>query len=222
MPTSRADLARRIFLDTNVFKFAAVALRRWKPRQQRGTWAGMPFEITVHDMEVVNPNDRLRNQRLRREASLLPRVAELAKMGALSCVSTLEGLVEEMGLPKMDSQTGRFFGAPVEVAKPPIAYQRIIISPLDDSRDLQGEFLKSITHPRFLELQKITGGYQGVRKYNLNQMIDAFLLWCAESAGSDFFLTLDFKMVDLMLRIRKGRYNVRVVTPSELLREIST
>jgi hypothetical protein len=66
---------------------------------------------------------------------------------------------------------------------------------------------------RFLELQKITGAFQGKRGVQRNQLLDAFHLWCAEHNKCDFFLSLDFKLATHT----KGRVPVLIVRPSQLL-----
>lgn len=85
-----------------------------------------------------------------------------------------------------------------------------------DFKRAQYEFLCSLKHKRFLQLQRATGAYQGPNGINENQLLDAFHLWCAEYNASDFFLTLDFNLA----RAVKGAKSVRtvpVVRPSELL-----
>jgi hypothetical protein len=63
----------------------------------------------------------------------------------------------------------------------------------------------------------MTGAYQGGGKWNRNQLLDAFHLWCAEYNKSDYFLTLDFKLIRILGQNRKTRLPVRAVRPSELL-----
>ena len=76
----------------------------------------------------------------------------------------------------------------------------------------------SIKHPRFTELAKMTGAYQGASKpLNLNQALDAYHIWCAESAEIDYFLTMDYKLQKVVGR-SKFEPSVKVVTPDQLLR----
>jgi hypothetical protein len=76
--------------------------------------------------------------------------------------------------------------------------------------------LRKLEHKRFRDLQRITGAYQGEGKPNRNQLLDAFHLWCAEHNGSDFFLSLDFKLAKIIER-SISKPMVAVVRPSQLL-----
>ncbi|OGP41631.1 MAG: hypothetical protein A2090_06470 [Deltaproteobacteria bacterium GWD2_42_10] len=84
---------------------------------------------------------------------------------------------------------------------------------------MQFNFLSSIKNKRFLELQKMTGAYQGAKKLNRNQLLDAFHIWCAEHNKCDYFLTLDFKLVNVIRR-QKGATLSELVTPSELMNKL--
>ena len=86
----------------------------------------------------------------------------------------VEAEFESLGLRNMDSQTGRFYGAPIERVDAPVKYGRVMVGLGFDSKDAQFQFLSSLKNRRFLELQKITGAYQGEGKLNRNQLLDAF------------------------------------------------
>jgi hypothetical protein len=47
--------------------------------------------------------------------------------------------------------------------------------------------------------------------------MDAFAIWCAESAGCDAFLSLDFKLARVIANDRKKRVKIRMVRPSEVV-----
>jgi hypothetical protein len=120
----------------------------------------------------------------------------------------------------MDSSSGRFYGSPYEPVDAPIQYGRVVFSGGGDTQKMQFEFLCGIRSQRFLELQKMTGAYQGEGKINRNQLLDAFHLWCAEHNECDYFLTLDFKLVKVLQQNQKKKMKIRPVRPSELLREV--
>lgn len=208
----------KVFLDTNVLKFAATELPRLRPRKQSVDWGGKTIEVTIHDFVEVNRNERIKNSVLKAEAELLPRLAEIGKLGELDYVMSAETMIESWGLGNMDSKNGRFYGVPIKVVKAPIEYAYILaggevgVQP----KDRQFRFLTSIRHKRFLELQKMTGAYQGKQKLDRNQLLDAFHIWCAEYNGCEFFLTLDFKLIKVLSK-SKAKSTVRVVLPSELL-----
>jgi len=97
-----------------------------------------------------------------------------------------------------------------------VKYCRILYGGPDDFRQAQLDFLSSLKDKRFLELQRITGAYQGIGKVNRNQLLDAFHLSCAEHNGCDFFLSLDFKLAKIIEKANDKRV-VPVVRPSQLV-----
>ena len=213
-------LVPKVFLDANVFKFATTEQQRLVPRRTSIQWGPKIFDMVVHDLKVLNPNDRIRNPELKSEAGLVEKLAAKAKSGQFKAVSHFEVTFETMGLPAMDCQRGRFYGAPVEQIKAPITYSRLFISGRHDPERLVRDFLEGLSDPRFDELQKITGAFQGDRPKNLNQLLDAFYLWCAEFELCDYFLTLDFKLIRIVTKAARRRKAPRLVRPSELLRAL--
>ena len=211
----------KVYVDTNVMKFSATRLPRLVPRQQIVNWGDRDHEVIVHDFVDINPNDRISNPDLKAEVDLLPNLAELGTSGRIEYVIQFETIFETLGLPNLDSSTGRFYGSPCTTVDAPISYSRVIVGGCADPTEMQFEFLKSVKSARFLELQRMTGAYQGERKLNRNQFLDAFHLWCAEHNKCDYFLTLDFKLIKVLEQNRKRRLLVGVVRPSELLVVIS-
>ena len=209
----------KVYIDTTVLKFSATQLPRLRPRKQNINWGGRDHELTVHDFVRINPNDSIDNPKLKAEAELLPSLAEAGKNGIVKYVIQVETTFESWGIPKMDSETGKFYDAPYEYVEAPIKYSRVLIGFGFDAREMQFRFLSSIKNKRFLELQKITGAYQGPGKFNRNQLLDTFHLWCAEYNNCDYFLTLDFKLIR-MLRKQKSRLLSEIVKPSELMERI--
>ncbi len=120
----------------------------------------------------------------------------------------------------MDSQTGKFYGAPYEIVDAPIEYSGVLIGMGMDARQMQYDFLSSLNDRRFLKLQKMTGAFQGERRANRNQLLDAFHLWCAEHNECEYFLTLDFSLIRVLRKNRRSQPLVQVVRPSELLERI--
>ena len=209
-----------VFLDTNVFKFSATALRRYVGRQQSTQWGPLRVESVVYTEELLNPNDRIQNRQLKAEADLLPAIAELGLQGRARFVISDEAKYEQWGLPGLDSQTGLFFGAAVDVVEAPIIYARVMGGLGIDGRLEQLRFLSEIPDKRFLALQKASGAYQGRTSRNRNQLLDAFHLWCAEHNHCEFFLTLDFKL-KRVLAASRAQLHIQVVTPSEFLESIT-
>ncbi|MDT8992943.1 hypothetical protein RQP54_18860 [Curvibacter sp. APW13] len=211
-----------VYIDSNVLKFAATELRRFKPREIQLQWGPLSIQTVVHDNVTINPNDHIMNAELRSEADLLPEVAQAGKIGTLNFVQTAEGLYETWGLPNLDSEAGKFYGAPIRVlADIPFAYARVMGGGSINGAEEQMRFLTGIRNARFQELQRACGAYQGATKPpNRNQLLDAFHLWSAEVATCSFLLTLDFKLQRVFAK-SKIASSVRIVRPSELLQEMS-
>jgi hypothetical protein len=209
----------KVYIDTTVLKFSATQLPRLLPRKQTIDWGGRVHEVTVHDFVRVNPNDSIDNPELKAETELLPTLAEAGKRGEVKYVIQMETLFESWGIPKMDSETGKFYGTPLEDVEAPIKYKRVLLGFNRDGREMQFSFLSSIRNARFLELQKMTGAYQGSGKLNRNQLLDAFHIWCAEFNKCNYFLTLDFKLLNVV-RKQKRHSLVEIIKPSELVIKI--
>ena len=207
-----------VYVDANILKFAATAVLRLFPRKQIISWDdGTISEHNYREPTHVNRNERIKNEELKREAHLIKSIAEHAKTGRMVAAMDIETRFETWGLPDMDSATGKFYGAPIGPAPPPICADRLLFCAGRDPVEMQRRFLRSIKHPRFLELQKITGGYQGPGNYDWNQVLDAYALWCAEHNGCDYFLTLDFSLINTLRKAKGKSLHTRVVRPSELI-----
>ena len=109
-----------VYIDTNVLKFSATKLFRLRPRQEVIKWGDITEEVTVHDPVHINPNDKISDPVLKRETELLESVAESAKNGSINIVINVETEFESWGIPNMNSESGRFFGAPIEMIESPI------------------------------------------------------------------------------------------------------
>jgi hypothetical protein len=214
----------RVFIDTNVIKFSATKQLEFIPvNKPTRNWYGKITGYQVATVGYVNPNDNLRDKsEIKKEAELLPDIAALAKNEHIELFEDTEMIVESMGLPKIGSASGRFYNAPIKRANPPIIYSRTIIGPsyMGSPDELTLNFLKRITNKRFKELQKVTGAYQGKDNYNLNQLIDAYLIWSAEHNQCNYFLTLDFNLIKMIKNDKKKRVSINLVRPSELLQSL--
>lgn len=210
----------RVFVDTNVLKFSANELPRYVLRQTSVQWGDQTVELTVHDLVQIDPNEFIENPELKAEAELLLPLAELGKIGSVQYVIDFETLAESWGLRNMDSERGAFYGAPIEKVKSPVLYGRIVAGGDVDPQEHQYRFLSALDHPRFRELQKVTGAYQGRNALNRNQLLDAYHFWSAEHSNCDFFLTLDFRLIKMLSR-SPTKSSVRAVRPSELVAHLN-
>ncbi len=207
-----------MFIDTNVLKFSATGPLMFIPVNKKiRNWYGRVVGMQVSRIGYVNRNEKIKNAELKREVNLLSKIAELAKSDKLEIFLHRESIFEGMGLPAMASASGNFFGAPITDAEAPIRYGRTLFYPRVSPKELALDFLKGIDDKRFKELQKGTGAYQGGDNYNLNQLLDAFYIWCAEYNRCEYMLTLDFKLIKMIRSSRKHTVQVKLVKPSELL-----
>lgn len=69
----------KVYIDTNIYKFSATDLLRLRPRKQILNWGEATREDTVYDFVHINPNNRIRDYKLKQETDLLPKLAELGK-----------------------------------------------------------------------------------------------------------------------------------------------
>ncbi|BDQ34903.1 hypothetical protein [Pseudodesulfovibrio portus] len=210
----------KVYIDTCILKFSATSLNRLIPRNQTINWGGINHECIVHDFREINPNDKINNLRQKKDADSLPEIAKMAKDGLIEIVMQDEIIFESWGLPKMDSQSGMFYGAPVSMVDAPFVYGRIVVGFGSSAKELQEKFLLNLNQKRFLQLQKATGAYQGKNPKNINQLLDAFHIWCAEHNQCDHFLTMDYKLIKVIKSLKNNIPTVKVLSPSELLEEI--
>lgn len=160
----------KVFVDTNIYKYAATQLPRLRPRQTTLNWGGKEFETTVHDFVTVNPNLNINRETwLRREVELIPEIIALQKAENIEFCETSESMLEKWSIPNMDSKSGQLFGANITYIEAPIKYSRMLVGWNFDALDEQYNFLSRINHKRFAEIQRATGAYQGKNPPNRNQ-----------------------------------------------------
>lgn len=208
-----------VFLDTSVLKAAADTRPAFLPERQTITWGDRHHVVDVHKPVLVNANTKfLRQGNHGRFADTvaLRYVAAFAKEQKISLLCHDEVRIELMGLPRVAGAGPIFYGAPIRRVEDPFPYQRIAFD--SSRRDHQFEFFAGVNHPRFLQLQRVSGAYQGAqRPPHRNQLIDAFHLLCAETSGAEFFLTLDDKLIRTVAHKRKHAPRVQLITPVRLL-----
>lgn len=207
-----------VFIDTNIFKFSAVKKHIYRAKKTTINWGGAEFETEHYEPHTINDLHKIKNETQKRDAVFLGMLAYAGISEWLTFYTHREVVLETWGLPGMASPSGRFFGCPIHTVPDPIAPpSRIILGGNKNLKEYTLDFVCSIKHPRFLELSKMTGAYQGANQpLNLNQALDAYHIWCAESAEVDFFLTMDYKLQKVVGR-SKIEISVKVVTPDQLL-----
>jgi hypothetical protein len=216
---SKMSVPPVVFLDTTALKFASERLIRGRVRATTANWGGQKVQIDVTQFVEHYPNAGV-DGRLARELERLAFIAHLARKSRVRLTTHFEALWEYFGLPKIDDPRGRFYGAPIENAPNPFEYGRTVASGLMRRVDFQFDFLKGISNARFRQLTVAVGANPKSKRYK-NQLLDAFLLLCAESANANYFLTLDFKLMRHVAGHRTWPPRVTLVTPRELVNALS-
>ena len=211
----------KAFIDTNILKFAAVKKYIYRRRQATVNWGGQLFESEYRKLYTLNDIHKIKNAIQRQDAMALAMLAYAGISGQVEFYIHREVEFEVMGLPAMTSPSGRFFGCPIKkVADPQPPRVRIIAGGNKSHKEHSLDFMCSIENPRFIELIKMTGAYQGKSKpLNLNQARDAYHIWCAENAQVDYFLTMDYKLKKVVEQ-SKIKTAVKIVTPVQFLKVI--
>lgn len=222
--TERDSKRPRVFLDTSVVKHSFREQHALRPRSASIEWQGKTINLTLHDFVTIDPASRVRNTSLMGEIDALSRITALAIEGAIELQWHHEAR-EEFDRVWTIPSGGQpaLLTAPITWVESPFIYSRMSTSLLPGDGwpkiDEQFEFLTELDMPRFLQLQKLTGAYQGLTK-NRNQLLDAFHIWCAECAKSTHFLTTDLKLIRHIRRQTNIQPLVSVVSPLELLADI--
>ncbi|MGB7541402.1 MAG: hypothetical protein WBM28_05230 [Burkholderiales bacterium] len=208
-----------VFLETTVLKASVDTRLVLVPQTETLRWGDREITVDVHHPVYLNQNIKFlrKGQRERFEDTIALRfIAALAKEEKIKLLSHKEVYIELMGLPRVFGNGPLFYGAPVQKIRGPIEYERIVID--GTGRDHQYEFLLQLRHPRYLELQRLCGAYQGDDcPPNRNQLIDAFHLFCAESSGADYLLTHDDKLIKAVLNDKTRKVSIKPITPKRLL-----
>lgn len=208
-----------VFVDTNILKFSAVKKHIYRRDKVTVNWGGTDLQANIYEPHTVNDLHKIKNDVQKRDALILCMLAYAGISELLKFYIHREVDLESWGLPGMASPSGRFFGCPLHEAPDPASPQSRIIAGGDKGfKQHSLDFLSSIKHPRFEELTKMTGAYQGrSRPLNINQALDAYHIWCAESAKINYFLTMDYKLIRVVT-LSKIETSVKIVTPDHLLR----
>lgn len=210
----------RVFIDTNIYKFSIVARPMLRGRRVEIEWGEVKSKTIVYEPAYELTSDRLNDNRQRRDCSAVLVFCHAAKMNMVELCTTIEVELERAGLPRQESATGLLYGAEVKFVDK--YSSRIIIGSHGSVRELQERYLASIKAPRFLEICKATGAYQGRgAPLNRNQALDAYHLWCAEEAKVEYFVTMDYRLINHLKRNNKFRSKVNIVSPSDLVNEIA-
>src|SRR5438445_8593943 len=213
-------LSARIFLDTTVVKHSIRSRTVMSPKRHTLRVGEKLHEVVVHEIVEIDPTSQVQAEPLRTEIDLLSEVARRARTGDVELLWNVESEIEFFGIHLFGGGASELLDAGVTMVDGPVKYSRLLspLSPLSGEtwRSLRRDFLGSLDYPRYRELQRACGALQG-DKVNENQLVDAFHIWCAESAGASHFLTTDFKLVRLVGDHKAAPPRVRVGTPTHRL-----
>ena len=186
-------------------------------------WLGGGREIEMEWSKPYTTNSilKIKHPPLKRDAVFLPILAKAGLLGHIKFLRSPEIDMEAAGLPSTASASGRFFGCPVEQVKLPTNSPRMWLGGGRSADEWTDSFLASISHPRFKELCKVVGAYQGEKNpLHRNQARDALHIWTAEEAGADAFLTMDYKLGKMIKNDPKKRVPLKIYSPGEVLKDL--
>lgn len=164
---------------------------------------------------------------LRREIDLLPQIADLARSGRIKLLAHIEATAELLSILMLPSPgESVFHGIEIEKLDSPVEYSRFVTAMppyLEGSpKEIQAGFFDRLGHPRFLEIRRACGAYQGEGvKVRESQIMDAFHIWCAEFGEATHFLTTDFKLTRVVSTYKKAPLKLKVITPSQFLADMA-
>jgi hypothetical protein len=213
-------MVKKCFLDTCVLKFGITSVTRFVPRNNNILWNGKILKSRCCKIVDVSLYTKIKDPKLLEEVELLPQIANLGKDGKIEFCTNAENNIELLCLPKTWGGTKTCFeGMKINKVSSPVSYERLLGSACITPKEAQFQFLQSIKDERFQFLQRKVGAHQGENAFNRKQLLDAFYIWCAEYNNCDFYLTLDFKLINYFKNQPEGLIKTRILRPSELLRE---
>jgi hypothetical protein len=78
-----------VFVDSNILKYSASQLMRFRPAIQEISWGGKQHFVEVYDQIIVNPNDNIKNNaQLRLEVDIIPEIVLLQESGNIEFCTT--------------------------------------------------------------------------------------------------------------------------------------
>ena len=180
---------------------------------------GRVRQLHIRDFTHLNPNNSLDTFELEAEIELLPMIDNAGKHGRIKYVIQNETLFESRYISKIHSGRGKFCDIPCKFISAPLSYSRVFSGLGSDDKEVTLTPQPFIENKRFLELQRMLSAYQGTGNPDSNQIFNVLQLWCAEQNGCDYFLTVDYSLIEV-IREQNGRLLTKVVKPSELIKII--
>lgn len=199
-----------IFLDAMILRYAIAD----EPATTKQTvrWGDRNFNLNVAS---TTPRPR-REDWIQDEIDCLPQVAEFVRCGQLELCINNELRWEVANLKfggLVYSELSVFHGIQARTLPDPFPYSRIVASAYHTNEELdklREAIFATDYDQRFCDIKQAAGG---------NKNADAFHILSAECASVDYFVTADKKLINSLRNQRKVQLSVKVVYPTELLRE---
>ncbi len=206
----------RAFLDTTVVRNSQQVRTEWYENPKSVTWGDREFTVPLIESRERIPSEKFKrdgNLKAFRDAKRIRYIEKLASLGLIRLVCDFELHWEFISRRKMNK------GIPsivkyLEKVHSPIVYGRTVVSAFS-REDHQFEFLKNLKHPRYDEWKKAANVVASSKKEK-NQLLDAFSLWTAEHNWCDYFVTMDYKLIEFV-KASSIKTNLNLVRPTQLV-----
>lgn len=202
-----------MFLDANVLQDAVFERPVITSQTFRLPW---PWGTYTHDIATTIPSYKRCEGWLQQEIDCLPQIAELIRRGRFEAYINTEldfELAEGRSGAFITSELSIFHGISLLRVPAPFRYSRLVGSSSQTSkelRELRDRVFTTNFDQRFSEIKRAAGGTKNV---------DAFHILSAERARLDYFVTLDKKLINSLRNQRRVQLGLKVLLPSELLRD---
>ncbi len=199
---------RKVYVDANVFQISVT--HRPSEVAHHVFWGGRLHTWIARVMTPWHPREAW----LREQAAALVFVGEQARRGRLKLLTGPEVRFETFFLTHGRlawTSASSFAGAAVESVTPPFYLDRIFIAHDDQRGDAAARrdvALSRTDDERFNQLKQAAGG---------NKDADAYHIRCAEHAKAEFFLTVDKKLKNSLVKQRRVSLRTTVLFPTELV-----
>lgn len=194
-----------VFLDANIFQNSAP--RRPGTRTKTVNWGGEKHEVKEPAARPARPTGWLKE-----EVELLPKVFRLARKNRLQLFSSIEAKGEQAS--HYVNELSEIFGSPLaelDVRHAPYPIDAGFIAFGRGRPEDPEAFLDQFQDERLAEIRNAVGQDKG---------LDPLHLYTAESAGIDYFLTLDNTLLNSIRNPKPFPLGTKPVTPSELLEDL--
>jgi len=206
----------RVFLDTTVVRNSQQKRVVWDEEPQLINWGGREFEVPVFTPHELTPNEKFKNQgnlKAYRDAKRIQYIEKIARLKLIKLLWHFELHWEFISRRKMSKGTPSICQY-IEAANSPLLYGRTVASAFSNE-DHQFEFLKKLTHPRYDEWKAAANVISGSKREK-NQLLDAFHLWTAEHNWCDYFVTMDYKLIETVAQ-SSIKSSLVLVCPTEFI-----